>query len=207
MFVSLYAQGQLAGTFELGTGTQGKEPFTYDAGFSVGQAFFKNKAYSFIGIKAQKFPLIPRYKLRGSEDIYLGQTTDLWNFSIYYGLQYSINLFKIKKESSNYFGVLPEVRLYFSPLLPRRIVYSEDNYPKPNNFITLKGENVSQWAYGCGWGIYYGNPKEVYLSLKYEMSTIDIFESIRTLDYKNDIFQSKSYQNIISLSIHININQ
>ncbi|HTO14978.1 MAG TPA: hypothetical protein VLZ83_04370 [Edaphocola sp.] len=206
LFVSLHAQGQLAGMFELGTGTQGKEPLSYDAGISVGQVLLKSQGYSFVGIKAQKFPLIPPHKLRGSEDNYLGQTMDLWHFSIYCGLRYSINLFKIKKESDNRFGIFPEARLYFSPLLPREINYSEDNYPNQSNLITLKGKSISQWAYGCGGGIYYGNPKVAYLSLKYEMSTIDIFESLRALDYKNDTFDTRGYQHIISLSLYVNIN-
>lgn len=206
ILVSFCAQSQPAITLELGTGTQGSEPFNYDAGFSIGQTFYKNKVYSFLGIKTQKFPIIPPYKSRGSEDHYLGQTTDLWNFSIYYGLRYSINLFKIKKESDNYFGIFPEVRLYFSPLLPRKIVYSEDNYPHQNDFTTLKGKCTSQWAYGYGGGIYYGNPKVGYLSLKYETGTIDILESIRALDYINNKSYSKGHQHIISLSFYININ-
>lgn len=207
MFVGFHVQGQIAGTFEFGTGTQGKEPLSFDTGISGGYVFLDNKAYGFVGVKLQKFPIIPPYELRDNEDKYIGQTTHLLNFSMYGGLRYSINLFKIKKESNSSFGIFPEVKFYFSPLIPRKIVYCEENYPYQSHFITIKGKRIAQWAYGYGVGIYYGNLKAAYLSLKYEMSTIDIFESIRALDYKNDTFDPKSNQYIISLSLYVNINQ
>lgn len=61
---------------------------------------------------------------------------------------------------------------------------------------------MSQWATGFGGGIYYGNLNRAFLALKFETNSIDSFESIRSLDYKKDVFGSRSRQFIISLSLY-----
>ncbi len=201
-FSFINTQAQLVGIFELGTGLQGNEWLRYEAGGALGYNFFNDALCGFGGIKVQKFPIVPPADLRGSEDNYIGQTTDLWNFPIFIGLRYSLNILETKKGSERYIGFFPECRLYFSPLIPRKIVYVENNFPAPDKEITLKGENMAQWAYGIGGGIYFRNRNRAYIALKFETSTIDIFESIRSLDYKNDVFSPQRRQYIISLSLH-----
>ena len=206
LFPALYSKAQSAGLIEFGNGTQHTNLLCYDAGAAWGQSFFKRTLYCFGGVKMQKYSVVPPSKLRGNEDDYVGQTTHIWNFSFYTGLRYSVNLFRLKKNSDRFIGLFPECRMYFSPLLPYKIRYVEDNYPEPDKEITIKGDKISQLAYSIGGGIYFGNYKEAYLALKFETSTIDLFESIRQLDYKNDRFAPKGYQYIISLSLYGIIN-
>ena len=201
-FVLFNSQAQMVGIFELGTGTQGKEWLRYEASGAFGYNLLKSSLCVFGGLKVQKLPVIPPSQLRGSEDAYTGQTTDLWNFPAFAGLRYSLNIFEVKNGSGRYFGFFPECRLYFTPVLPRKIIYVENNFPEPDKTITLKGERMSQWAVGIGGGIYWGNYNKTYIALKFETSTIDMFESIRSLDYKNDVFDFKKRQYIISLSLY-----
>jgi hypothetical protein len=93
--------------------------------------------------------------------------------------------------------------LYFSPFLPRKIDYLEhQEYPEPDIVRSIKGERMSQWANGFGGGIYYGNLNRAFLALKFETNSIDLFESLRPLDYKNDVFGKQARQYIISLSLY-----
>ena len=199
---SINAQAQMVGFLNVGTGLQGDEWLSYETGGALGYNFFNNALCGFGGIKVQKFPLVSSVDLRGNEDNYTGQTTNLWNYPLYGGLRYSLNILEIKKGSEKYIGFFPECRLYFSPLLPRKIIYVENNYPEPDEVMTLKSKNMSQWAYAVGGGIYFGNRNNSYIAIKFETSTIDLFESIRSLSYKNDIFDSRERQYIISLSLY-----
>lgn len=204
-FMFFNTQAQLVGVFELGTGTQGNEWLRYEGGGAIGYNLFNGSFGSLCGyggVKAQKFPIVGPADLRGSEINYIGQTTDLWNFPIFVGFRYSVNIFETKKDSERYIGIFPDCRLYFSPLIPRKIVYVEDNYPNPNKEVTLKGEKMSQWATGVGGGIFFGNRNTSYIALKFEANTIDLFESIRALGYDNDVFSPQSRQYIISISLH-----
>lgn len=201
-FLLINTQAQLVGNIEVGTGTQGNEWLQYEAGAALGYNILNNALCGFGGIKMQKLPIVAPSDLRGSENNYIEQTTDLWNFSIFVGLRYSLNIFETKKGSEGYIGVFPEFRLFFSPLIPHKIVYIENNYPAPNEEITLKGENMSQWAAGIGGGIYYGNRNKAFIALKFETNTIDLFESMRSLDYKNELFSAQRRQYIISIVLY-----
>ncbi len=153
-FLACNSQAQPVGIFELGTGTQGKEWLRYEAGGALGYSFLNNALCVFGGLKVQKFPVIPPHKIRGREDDYIGQTTDLWNFPVFTGLRYSLNIFETEKGSGRYIGFFPECRLYFSPLLPRKIIYVENNFPEPDQTVTLKGEKMLQWACGLAGGFF-----------------------------------------------------
>jgi len=202
LIISFKTVSQTCAILDFGTGSQSNEPLSFDTGVSAGQVFLKNKALVFGGFKLQKFPIVPSHKLRDNENKYTGQTTDLWNFSFHTGFRYSINLFQPNKKSNKQIGIFPECRLYFSPLMPKKVIYVQNNFPEPDETITLKGQSVSQLAYAFSGGIYYGNLKRGYLALKFEVSTIDLFESLRPLNYKNDLFSAKGKQYIISLSLY-----
>jgi len=204
------SQAQMAAIFEFGTGFQGDEWMNYDAGIAFGYSVIKGESLNngvsstgFVGVKVQKFPIVSPASLRKEEDKFNGLTTDLWNFPVFVGLRSAFNLFEVKKGTGSYIGVFPECRLYFSPFLPRKIDYLEhQEYPEPDIVRSIKGKRMSQWATGFGGGIYYGNLNRAFLALKFETNSIDSFESIRSLDYKKDVFGSRSRQFIISLSLY-----
>ena len=209
-WLSFAAQAQTAAMFEFGTGFQGDEWMNYDAGIAFGYSVIKGESLNngvsstgFVGVKVQKFPIVSPASLRKEENKYNGLTTDLWNFPVFVSLRSAFNLFEVKKGTGSYIGVFPECRLYFSPFLPRKIDYLEhQEYPEPDIVRSIKGERMSQWATGFGGGIYYGNLNRAFLALKFETNSIDSFESIRSLDYKKDVFGSRSRQFIISLSLY-----
>ena len=203
-WLSFAAQAQMAAMVEVGTGLQGYEWMNYDVGVAFSYSLIEDGLLiGFLGVKVQKFPLASSSHLRGNKNMYNGLTTDLWNFPVFVGLRSAFNLFEVKKGTGSYIGVFPECRLYFSPFLPRKIDYLEhQEYPEPDIVRSIKGKRMSQWATGFGGGIYYGNLNRAFLALKFETNSIDSFESIRSLDYKKDVFGSRSRQFIISLSLY-----
>jgi hypothetical protein len=203
LFLILWSKcsiAQLTGLLELGLGMH-EDELIQDYGAAIGHTFNDNKTFGFAGVKMQKYPIVPPYEIRGSELEYVGETTDIYNFSLFAGGRYSMTLINFgEKASFERLGFFPECRLYLSPLLPYKLTYCNENDIRKK----VKGEKRSQLAYSWGGGIFIGSKNEAYLALKFEVSTIDLTESLRRIDYGEAKANfEKEPQYLISVSFYL----
>ena len=191
---------QLTGLLEIGLGAQGHNQF-YDYGVGIGQTFKDNRTLFTGGVKMQKYLIVPTHKLRDSETEYIGQSTSAYNFAIFVGGRYTISLKKFKKDAKfERMGFFPECRILFSPLLPFKVSY-ENNEGQTKRF---KGDKISQFAYSVGGGLFIGSMKEGYIAVKLETSTIDMVKSLRALDdIKNGYDFPEGPQYLLSFSFYL----
>jgi hypothetical protein len=179
---------QLSGLLEVGTGFQHEGWIKAELGIGGRYTLFNNSGAHLVGgVKLQGYLLSSRMKP-------IENAEDLLNFSLFSGLRYSIQL-----PRDNNFGFFPECRVYFSPLLPRRLKYYANQ-----ELSIVKGPRISQLAYGIGGGIFWGNLKDGYVALRFELSSIDMLESVRQLHYKPNpsVFNdTKGNQYIISITL------
>ncbi len=98
------------------------------------------------------------------------------------------------------FGIFPEIKFLFNPMLPRRMVYENNGV-----FIGVKGGYKAQASFGYGGGIFFTPKRRIrsLISLHFEINHSDPFEVLRGLNYQNKSmpFDKKSNQFIISFRL------
>lgn len=192
---------QTSGTFNASVGSQGENAGNTVIGFSgdVGHTFYK-ELYTFGGMKFDKNFIDNPSEVNGEEENNSHITTYIWNFNLYTGIRYSVTLKNFGKLAAvERIGFFPEIRGYFTPHVPNRYYYYNEN----DEVTKLKGSNTTQFAYGIGGGIFLGTIDEAYLAIKYEFSTLDPFAVVRTLEPHKISFPEGAVQHLITLSIYI----
>ena len=199
-FLPVCTNAQLTGLLDIGIGAQGNKTF-YNYGGGIGHTFEDNRTLLSGGINMQRYQIVPPHKTRGREIEYIGQTTSAYNFALFAGGRYSVSLKKFKKDAKfERMGFFPECRILFSPLLPFKVSYEN----KKGESIKFKGDKISQFAYSIGGGLFIGSMKEGYIAVKFEMNTIDMFESLRKLDDLKKVYDlPEGAQYLLSASFYL----
>ncbi len=169
----------------LATDTENKI-FIYNASAGIGHSFTDND-YFYSGAQFQLYDFAPHYFV---------------NLELYSGMRYAQPIMKTHK-GRNLMGIFPDLRLYFSPYIPRRFVY----YNNSNERLEIYGDYACQFAYGIGFGIFLteADDGDVYFALRFEYNTIDAFQSLRKLKFKDGItfdFPRKN-QFVIELTLFV----
>jgi hypothetical protein len=171
--------------------------FVVDLGGGIGHSF-TDRDYLSGGIKFQGYSFIPKMDRIDGDS---WSTETVLNVVFYSGARYLIPVLHINRntDEAKTVGLVPQVRMYFNPYVPRRLKYIDDN----EMGVEVKGRYSTQWAYGLGFGIYFqGDDSDVYAAIMFEYSTIDAFKTIRGLQYENKSFDFPvQTQYSISLSI------
>lgn len=114
------------------------------------------------------------------------------SFLLRSGVHHSLTLktFKKNRKQWNYtrIGIFPEINGYFNPHLNRKYDTREGE--------KFKAPYSTQWAYGFGGGVFYGQWK-LYVALKYECNTIDNMAALRQVI--PELEKNSNYNHVVSL--------
>lgn len=136
---------------------------------------FGNQQYLYGGIKGLFYPF------RSVTSTASLETTAVIAPSILTGYRYLLPSY-VRKDNGHTRGFYVDGRLYFSPYLPRHIIYENDQSVD----VSVKGDYKVQFAYGLSLGWYFTSPDgDSYSAIQLEYNTLDPFEVLRTLDFPN----------------------
>lgn len=197
----LYFLGINAGiaqlTYRLGTGIGISPYFDHDivqtVSGDIGYCFFEELTiFGGMNLFSQSSYLFP-FELESEEARWEEDKTErLTSLLLQTGIHHSLTLKTFTKNKSQWeytrIGLFPELNAYFNPYLNRKYRISNDE--------TYKTAYSTQWAYGCGGGVFYGTWK-LYVALKYEFNTIDNIKSISQI--VPGMEKNHKYNHVISL--------
>jgi hypothetical protein len=173
--------------------------FIVDLNGGLGHSFTDMDYFSG-GIKFQGYSFIPKMdRIEGDS----WSTETVLNFMFYSGARYLIPVLHMNKntQEDKFVGIVPQIRMYFNPYVPRILKYIDDNEME----VEVKGDYSAQLAYGIGFGVYFqGVDDDAYAAIMFEYSTIDAFSTLRGLTYENKNFDFPApTQFSISLSLFV----